>query len=100
MIYRYAERRADSILTTVSLANGIFLFVVRIEVELEIVYNLAGLLWQPVFLHKWQYGALHRCKCFRQLQHHARLSILQRFLGIGMTHHAEEHAVYTDRGFD
>ena len=68
-----------------------------IEVELKLVYYLLSLLRQPVFVYKWQHGALHRSQRLGQLEHHARCSVLQLLLCIRVAHHAEEHTVYADR---
>ena len=54
-----AVRRADGILTTIALADRILLLVVGVEVEAQVVDNLASLLRQTVFLHQWQHGTLH-----------------------------------------
>ena len=66
-----AHRRANSIRTTVTLADGVFLLVLAHEVELQTVDNLAGFLRQSVFLNQRQHCDLVRCEDGRQLQHHA-----------------------------
>ena len=42
MVHGDAEGGADGILTAVALADGVLFLVVGVEVELEVVDNLAG----------------------------------------------------------
>ena len=93
-------RSTDGILTTVTLTDRILFIVLTIEVELQVVDDFAGLFGQTVFLDQRHNGQLHRCKGCRQLQHYAGFAIFQLFFTVGCAHNAEEHTVYTDRGFD
>ena len=100
MVYGHAVGSTDGILTTVTLADGVLLVVVCIEVELQVVDNLASLLWQTVFLYQWHYGKLDRSKSCWQLQYYACFAILELLLIVCVAHDREEHTVDTDRGLD
>lgn len=100
IIHSYAIRSTYSVLTTITLADSILLIIVSVEVELEIVYNLASLLWQSVLLYKWQHSELGRSECRWQKKYNTCLTILELLLTIRVTHNREEHTVDTDRSLD
>ena len=56
VIDSHTERRADSILTAVTLTNLILLLVLAVEVELEVVDNLTSLLWQTILLGEGEHS--------------------------------------------
>ena len=70
VIDRDAHRGTDGILSSVTLADGVFLLVLAHEVVLQAVDDLAGLLRQTVFLDQRQHGDFVRRQDGRQLQHH------------------------------
>ena len=100
MVHRHTERRADGILPAVALADGVLLVILAVEVEAQIADNLLGLLRQTILLHQWHHGQLYRSQRCRQMQHHAGIATLELFLLIAVAHHAQEHAVHSDTGFD
>ena len=100
MVYGDAERRTDGIVTTITLTDRILLFVSTLEVETQFVHDFMCLLRESIFLHQGEDGQLHRSKGSRQAEHHAAITTLELLFFVGMAHHTEEHAVYTDRSFD
>lgn len=100
VVYGYAEWSTDGILTTIALSDRVLLVVLAVEVELQVVDNLASLLWQTVFLYQWHYGKLDRSKSCWQLQYYACFAILELLLVVCVAHDREEHTVDTDRGLD
>ena len=88
--------RTDSILTTIALTNRVLLIILTIEVELQLVNDLASLLRQAILLHQRHHSTLHRSQCCGQLQHHAGLAIFEFFLLESVTHDAQEHTIHTD----
>ena len=55
------ERRTHCILTAVTLTDRVFLVVRYLEIELQLVHDLAGFLGQTVFLDERHDTCLHRC---------------------------------------
>ena len=100
MVYSYAVRSTNGILTAVTLADGVFLVVLAMEVELQVVDDFACLFGQSVFLYQRHHSQLHRSQGSGKFQYYARFTILQLLFTIGSRHDAEEHAVYTNRGLD
>ena len=70
------------------------------EVELQGFDDFACLLGQTVLLDERHHGQLHGSQGGGQLQHHAGFAVLELLFLVGSTHHAEEHAVHADGGFD
>ena len=50
VVYGYTIRSTDSVLTAVALADAVFLVVLAMEVELQVVDNLTSLFGQTVLL--------------------------------------------------
>ena len=71
MIHGDAERSADSILTAVTLAYLVFLFVFAVEMELERILYLAGFLGQSVLLSEREDGELDGRKGGWEMKHGA-----------------------------
>ena len=100
MVNGDAVRRTDGILAAIALADGVFLVVFAVEVELEVVHNFACLLRQSVFLDEREHGELHWGEGCWQLEDYTGFSVFELFFLVAVAHHAEEHTVDTDRGLD
>ena len=100
MIDSDAERSTDSILTTITLADGILLLVLAVEIELEVLHYLLCELRQTVFLHERKHCCLDRCERSRDAEHNAGLTVLQCLLLVGMAEHCQNHTVHSDGGLD
>ena len=91
-----AVRSTDCILTAVTLADCIFLFIVCCEVELKLIDNLACFFRKTVFTDKRQHGAFHRCERCREVKHYAGVASGKLFFLVRGAEHAQEHTVNTD----
>ena len=100
MVYCDTIRSTDGILTTVTLADAVFLIILAVEMELQVIHNLTRLLGQAVFLHQRHHGQFHRSQSSRQFQHDTSFTTFQCFFCISSTHNAKEHTVHTDRCFN
>ena len=82
MVNGHTVRCTNGILTTVALANGVFLIVVCVEVELQVVHNLASLFRQTILLQQGQHGQLNRSQWCGQFQHYAGFAVLKLLFAI------------------
>ena len=89
-------RRTDGIHAAVAFTDRVFFLVFAVEVELQVVQNFVSLFGQTILLNQRHNGQFHRSQCSRQSQHYARFAVFEFFLGISMTHYAQEHTVNTD----
>ena len=80
MIHGDAERSSDCILAAVALSNAVLVFVLAVEVVLEIVHYLLGNLGKAILLYQRQHGGLYWCQGCRYAQDNASLAVLQLLL--------------------
>lgn len=98
MIYCYAERSSDGVLTTITFSDGILLFVLAIEIVFEVVHNGLGQFRKTILLHERENGCLNRCDRSRNTHHYALFAVFQSFLLKRMAEHGQYHTVHTDGG--
>ena len=100
MIDGDAVGRSDGILSAIALADGVFLVVLAVEVEAQVVDDFTSLFGQSVFLHQRQHGQFHGRERSRQFQNGARFAVFELFLVVGVAHDREEHPIDAYRGLD
>lgn len=77
VVYRYAKRSSDCILTAVAFAYAVFLVVLDVEVEFEHVDDFAGQFGQSVFFHERQNGCFDWSDLRRNTQYDALLAVFE-----------------------
>ena len=71
-----------------------------IEVELQIIDNLACFLGQSIFAYQRHDRQLDRSELRREFQYDACLAVFELFFLVRVAEHAQRHAVDTDTGLN
>ena len=88
-----AVRRTDGVLATVAFADGVFLIILAVEVEAQVVEDFAGLFGQAVFLDQRQDGQFDRSQAGGQPQHDTLFAVIEFLFGVGRREDGQEGAV-------
>lgn len=91
-----AVRGTDGILAAVAFTDGVFLVILAVEVEAQVVHDGTCYFGQSVFLDQRHDGQFYRSQCGRQAQHYAGFAVLEFLLAVAVAHDAQEHAVNAD----
>ena len=96
VVYGYAERCADGILSAIAFTDRVFFIHLACEVESQTVLNLAGLFGEAVLFDKRKHGAFHRSESRGEVQHDTAVAPFELLVFVAAAEHAQEHTVYTD----
>ncbi len=67
------------------------------EIELEVVYDLAGFFGESVLFHQRHHGALHGSEGCGEMENDTLVASAEILFVVARAEHREEHAVNTDR---